>query len=284
MRLSRAIIRRLSDQRGFTLVELMVSMAIGMVVVLAGHRLLATASGAAADVTHRAEAADRARNGMELITSRLRSQVCLNDDGPAIMRASPTVMDFFTVLGSTVPPPTIYGNTDPALDTAQARRLEFKPAANGRAGSIVEYQWNSPLPADDGNQLTRVPGAASVFPAAPTPSSTPSTRTLVTGIEPSKTSGGADLPIFKYFKFRGANPATPDLEVPPDVYTENSGDDLARIVRVEVQFDAVAETGSDGSGAKVTDGGKSGTDSTFQNEVFVRTADAGQPETSPECF
>jgi len=194
-------------------------------------------------------------------------------------------MDFFTVLGGTIPPPTVYGNQNPADDVAQARRLEFKPGTATTAGSIVEYQWNSPLPPDDGNDVTRVPGAAGVFPLAPTPAGTPITRTLVTGVEqPTDRATGALLPIFRYYKFRGRNPATPDLEVPPNVYTETTGDELARIVRVEVQFDAVAEVTSGSSRAKVTTGGKAGTDSTFQNEVFVRTADAGQPETSPECF
>jgi len=277
VKLSRAIVARLSDQRGFTLVELLVAVALGMIVVGAAHRLLATASGASADVIDRADAADRARDGMELITARLRSQVCLNDDGPAIMRAGATTMDFFTVLGSTVPTPTIYGNTDRTLDVAQARRLEFRPGPNGKTGSIVEYVWNSPLPADDADPSTRVPGAASVFGVAPTSAATPITKTLITGVEQSTTAAGVNIPIFKYFKFRGANPATPDLEVAPAVYTQTTGEDLARIVRVEVAFDAVANRGYD-------EERKSGTDSSFQNEVLVRTADAGQPETSPECF
>ena len=201
MRAARLIVDRLAGERGFTLMELMVSITLGMVVLLAAQKLLATTSRASAEVVDRADAANRARDGMEAITARLRSQVCLNDDGPAIVRSSPTSMDFFSVYGSRVPAPVIFGNAASGNDTVQARRLEFRQGENGAAGKIVEYVWESPLPADDTNPNTRVPLAASVFPALGTDGQTPSsvtpTRVLMTGMEPVPGTNGVTPTIFK---------------------------------------------------------------------------------------
>lgn len=297
MRLARTLIDRLACERGFTVMEVAVSATIGMVVMLGGQKLLSSSSRAAAEVADRADASHRAREGMEAITARLRSQVCLNDDGPAIVRSSPTSMDFFSIHGSRLPSPVIYGNVDNRDDTAQARRIEFRQGVNGAAGTIVEYVWNSPLPQDD--PATRYPEAASVFPVlgadGETPASVRPTRILMTGVERPRTSSGSFLPIFKYFKFQAGAPATPTLEVPASSYTTTGGDELARVVRIEVMFDVVAEHVSGPDGPDPDDepdrkkvlrapGEVRGTDSTFLNEAYVRTADAGQPEESPECF
>jgi hypothetical protein len=291
---------RLACERGFTVMEVAVAATLGMVVMLGGQKLLSSSSRASAEVADRVDGAHRARDGMEAITARLRSQVCLNDDGPAIVRSSPTSMDFFAIHGNRIPSPVIYGNVNRNDDTAQARRIEFRPGVNGAAGTIVEYVWNSPLPQDV--PATRYPEAATVFPALGTNGLTPTTvlptRTLMTGVERSRAADGSYLPIFKYFKFQAWSPATPTLEVPASTYTNTTGDDLARVVRIEVMFDVVAERvggrdpnpadrGLDGDGHKQVlrrPGEARGTDSTFLNEAYVRTADAGQPEESPECF
>ena len=291
MRLARALIERLACERGHTVMEVAVSAAIGMVVILGGQKLLASSSRASAEVADRADAAHRARDGMEAITARLRSQVCLNDDGPAIVRTSPTSMDFFSIHGSRIPSPVVYGNENNSDDTAQARRIEFREGVNGAAGTIVEYVWDSPLPQDE--PATRYPEAADVFPAlvnglTPSTFAVPPTRvnTLMSGVERARASDGSYQPIFKYFKFQSGSPATPTLEVPATSYTNTGGDDLARIVRIEVMFDVVAERVTrTGPKAVIRRPGEArGSDSTFVNEAYVRTADAGQPEESPECF
>jgi hypothetical protein len=303
MRAARGIVDRLYCERGYSLMELMVSVTVGIVIVLAGHKLLASTSRASAEIVDRADAAHRARDGMEAITSRLRSQVCLNDDGPAIVRSSPTSMDFFSVYGSEVPAPVIYGNEDSDDDVVQARRIEFRGGVNGAAGKIMEYVWESPLPSDDDEGDTRVPGAASVFPALGADGLTPATfttppdqvRTLMTGVETLPGTDGVTPTIFKYFRFQAGSPATPNLEVPASTYLEDDpnssddGDNLARVVRIEVAFEVVAErvTGPGPDDRKKVlrrDGEARGTDSIFTNEAYVRTADSGQPEESPECF
>jgi hypothetical protein len=76
-------------------------------------------------------------------------------------------------------------------------------------------------------------------------------------------------PLFRYFTFIN-NPARPDLELIPPL----DSDDMARVVKIEVAFDA-RPTKRTGQTNRV--------DSSFEDEVFVRTADPTDPEHSPLC-
>lgn len=277
-----AVTDRLGDERGFTLVELVVTMAIGTVVMLAAGSLLDASTRASADVEDRAEAIDRGRRAMEDIVSRLRAQSCLDDATPALVRAERAgsgasvreTVDFYSVFGPAVPQVTIYGNDDLTLDQAQARRVEYLPAGVSSTipgltpstvpksvepvARIVEGVWRSPLSRPD---------PSATFTARPPDE----TREIVSGVAPV----GA-TPIFSYFQFQNDDPGTPDLPVNPAPLL--SAEARARVVRMEVAFDARptrrAKTASQ----------RASIDSSLVNEVFVRTADAGQPKTSPECF
>lgn len=76
-------------------------------------------------------------------------------------------------------------------------------------------------------------------------------------------------PFLKYFTFIN-NPATPDLELVPPL----SAADKARVVKIEIAFDSrpselVAQSNR--------------IDTSFQNDVFIRTADPTDPDHSPLC-
>jgi prepilin-type N-terminal cleavage/methylation domain-containing protein len=91
-----------------------------------------------------------------------------------------------------------------------------------------------------------------------------STRVLAEDIYPH-----AGRPFFRYFTFIN-NPATPDLELVPPI----SAADKARIVKIEITFD------SRPTNLKLQ---SNRIDTSFQSEVFVRTADPTDPEHSPLC-
>ena len=80
--------RRLSDERGFTLVELLVAMTIGMMVLMAAFMLLDRTFVASGQVADRTEALQRGRQAMALITRQLRSQVCIGTTNPPIVGGS----------------------------------------------------------------------------------------------------------------------------------------------------------------------------------------------------
>ncbi|MEA2256233.1 MAG: hypothetical protein QOG35_2278 [Solirubrobacteraceae bacterium] len=97
------MLSRLRREDGFTLVELLVAMVIGLIVIFAGFNLIDSSVRVNASVAGRTDAAQRGRLGMDAITRALRSQVCANGIAP-VTTATPTQVTFTADLsnGSTV--------------------------------------------------------------------------------------------------------------------------------------------------------------------------------------
>jgi prepilin-type N-terminal cleavage/methylation domain-containing protein len=76
--------QRISDERGFSLTELLVAMFIGMIVLLAAFMLLDRSFSASGQIADRSEALQRGRLAMDLITRQLRSQVCVGNTVPMV--------------------------------------------------------------------------------------------------------------------------------------------------------------------------------------------------------
>ena len=73
--------RRLrTDQSGFTLIEMLVSCALGLIVLTAALQLTVLAQHSAAKSTERADDAQRGRVAMEQIVQGLRSATCATPD------------------------------------------------------------------------------------------------------------------------------------------------------------------------------------------------------------
>ena len=68
--------RRLRAEDGFTLPELLVTMAIALIVSLATFSLIEVVMKRSGDIGARVETTQRGRTAMDLITRQLRSQVC----------------------------------------------------------------------------------------------------------------------------------------------------------------------------------------------------------------
>ena len=93
--------RRLRDERGFTLVELLVSTSIGVAVLLATFAIFDSALLAQNRVDDRTDSIARGRTGMEQIVQQLRSQVCLGPSLPAIEYGDDDEMRFYADLANT---------------------------------------------------------------------------------------------------------------------------------------------------------------------------------------
>jgi len=77
--------RRLNDdQRGFTLVELLTAISIGMIVLMAAFMVLDRTISASGQIADRSEALSRGRQAMSTITRELRSAVCVGNTFPVI--------------------------------------------------------------------------------------------------------------------------------------------------------------------------------------------------------
>ena len=77
-------------------------------------------------------------------------------------------------------------------------------------------------------------------------------------------------PFFRYYAFVGNDPAKAELEL----QTPLSATDMARTVKIEVAYDSRPSKRA---------GQSNRIDSSYENEVFVRTADPTDPEHSPQC-
>lgn len=249
---------RLSEDEGMTLIELLVSVSIGMVVVMAAAGLMDASGRASAEVQDRVDAVQRGRVAMEQISQRLRSQVCLNVSTPAVAMADSNEMRFYTELG----PYT-------ATFQPQARRLAYVAGGAGQNGSLIESVWD-----------TVVLGTTPEATAAATFSRAPSrTRTLISDIALAQDQDDLDgdgdraelVPLFRYFRFIGTAPATPNDQLQPPLDSA----EMERVVRIAVTFDARPTRGP---------ASRNKLDTRFGTDIFVRTADPTDPDHSPSCL
>jgi prepilin-type N-terminal cleavage/methylation domain-containing protein len=203
----------MSDQHGFTIVELLAAMVIGIIVLLAAFTVLDTAGQNQVKVANRAEAAQRGRQAMENMTQQLRSMVCLSASTPAraVVDGTADQVTFYADLGDGSRPP-------------QIRRLTFDPAS----GRIVEQRFDG---------TSAIPTAFPGFPNAPTGS-----RVL---IDKAARLGGR--PVFAYHVF-----SAPGVVSPTALATPLAAAEAARVVDVKVSFLAAPTSGPAASGTPFT--------------------------------
>ena len=89
--------RRLREERGFTLIELMVSAVVGTVIMLVAYGLLDATVRAFGSSGDRTEVAARGRIALDALTQRLRSPVCLTPNGAsAVIAGDATSIQFWS--------------------------------------------------------------------------------------------------------------------------------------------------------------------------------------------
>jgi type II secretory pathway component PulJ len=191
---------RLREERGMTLIEMLVALAIGMLICLAAFSLIDFTVRRSGEITGRVDATQRGRLALDNITRQLRSQVCLPNGTPPMFSRTGNVTDnsnatFFVDLS----------NGAIATQAPELHTLSFD-AANRR---IVESDYADTLPADP----TKSPAYATVT----------RKRTLLSDV----VQNGA-TPVFTYYTFGGTQLASP---VPAA--------DLDTIASIQVSFKAL---------------------------------------------
>jgi prepilin-type N-terminal cleavage/methylation domain-containing protein len=236
------MIRRLSnDERGFTLMEMLVTLAVGSVLLMAIFGALDYSVKANGKVQDRVDSAQRGRAAMELITQQLRSQICLGPGYPAIPvtpASDGNTITFFTDLGGDTP-------------KLQRRTITYSN------GTLFETDYN----------------VGGTIPTAPTFTLARSNWVLA-----DRLALVPNTPFFRYYAFT-QNPVTPNLwlNTTGPAYTLADADKPS-VVKVSISFLAnpLRGPGTAGTGNISL--------STFQNDVYVRTSDASDPDHSPQCI
>jgi hypothetical protein len=176
------MVGRLHDERGTTLVELMVGLAAGMVVLAALSMLMISTVRTTSRVSARVDATQRARVVLTNISEQLHS-ACIQPQ------------------------------MAPILSKSTGTKLEFVHAASGTAGAVAPTPVKSTIWLE-GETLKQsdVKWVSGIAPNWVWSASPPTSRTLLTKVGPL-TAGGA---IFTYYKYsNGKQEAlTPTTELP----------------------------------------------------------------------
>ncbi len=189
---------RLSDESGFTLVELLAAIVVGMVVMFAVFGLLDTAVGLQARTVDRIDTTDRGRVAIDRLSQGFASRICVGNE-PSLVEADDGHVEFYASLAP---------ESSAVRLTVQRRRV----AVVGTR--IREDVWTSNPPLGPPN----LPPANTTTPAR--------TRDVASAVSQTATT-----PIFRYY----AKDATSGL---PTVLlaTPLSPADLRRAVLIDVSF------------------------------------------------
>jgi type II secretory pathway pseudopilin PulG len=171
--MSRIADRLRREESGFTLVELVVAMVIGIIVILAAFALLDSSVVLTGKVTDRVDRTQRARVAMEDITRKLRSQVCPSAGLGSIIDAQDYLVKFYSVTGTKPFVPDI-------------RQIAWDTNTN----SIIESRWAGTGTAPNTSWAA-----------------TPTTRTLLSDVLPPV----SPTPMFAYYSSGAVNPFTAPL-------------------------------------------------------------------------
>jgi len=193
-----------SSQRGFTLIELVVGMALGMIVLMAAFTVIDRAFINNKAVTDREDALQRGRITLELMTRQIRSMTCAGQYTP-VVKGTDNEVNFYAYLGD----PTSGGSTLPQL-----HKLVYDPTAK----TISETDYP----------------VTSVLTSPPTVSSTPSlpTKVLLTNVVP--VSG---VPLFTYYTYDPtATQGTGSFVALTAGSAGLSTADQAKVVKVAISF------------------------------------------------
>jgi prepilin-type N-terminal cleavage/methylation domain-containing protein len=196
---TRRLLRAARDERGMTLVELLVGSVLGVIVLTAAFQILIVGMKGTQRIQAGVETVQRGRLAMENVTRELRSQICLptaTGPLPAIDAADATTVTFYADLG------------DENL-TPDKRTISF--AGN----QITEKTYT--------NTGTVTAPAFGGFPNTPT-----RTRVLATNI--AQDSGTAYL---RYYKFSTTDPIEPSIQL---TSLPLSATDRASVVQIGITF------------------------------------------------
>jgi prepilin-type N-terminal cleavage/methylation domain-containing protein len=193
--------RLFTEERGFTLTELLVGMVVGMIVLLAAFGVLDDSTAASGRVTARVDATQRGRLAMQTITRSLRSQACVGPDSTSpttwLADATPTAVEFYTDL------------RDEAF-RPDRHRVSYDSSASTLTDAVWEGTGTAPT---------------FTFPGSPTRS-----PVVLTDADPL---GGA---VFHYYGYATTAPFRATRELNNFSAGALSAADRAQVVRITISF------------------------------------------------
>lgn len=268
-RIRSAASRTRRDERGMTLVEMMIGIAGGTIILMAAYAAMQVALQTSVRTEDRLEATSRGRLGMERITRDIRSQQCLpgataGENTPAMIIATDRSMEFYTSVSQ----------ARDGAQLVQRRRIEWTPVVSSTrrfadggvdVGDVVETIWQQN--------------------AGGPPYSFPTTPTQINIVANDVQQQSPTVPMFQYFGYDSGDVGRPSNTPMPFVASaanaQNpqgrpriSDENEPAIVMIEVRFAARPRRQLTARSIVVP----------FTNRVAVRTADPYDPQRRPFCL
>ena len=213
--------RRMGQERGFTLIELMVAMTVGVVIVGVAFGLLDAVVRTFGTSGDRVDVSQRGRQAMDQVTQKLRSQVCGGNPSTSFTPSFTSATKDRVVFWSDTGDKQADGITPKGK---RLRGLEYS------GGTLYELEF---------------PGTGQ------DPTATPTKRELATNIAQNNTNSAGATGIFRFYAYN-VQAANQTASPAPPLYLELTGSpnlvaaDLQRIVRITVNFTAFPRGGSAG--------------------------------------
>jgi len=194
--------RRLRDEAGMTIMEVLVAATVGLVVLMAMFALLDSTVRGNTNVMRKTDAMQRGRIAMDLLTQELRSQVCLtNLAGTAIISGDASSVEFYSDFseGDGTQPPT-------------KRQLWFDAESGDMTTAIFTTDELEPVPGDFADAPTQI-----------------QMRLENAALQPG-------VPFLRYYAYEWVgNPAT-RAEATEELVPPLTANEARRVARIDINF------------------------------------------------
>jgi prepilin-type N-terminal cleavage/methylation domain-containing protein len=222
-----------TDDQGFTLVEVLIAMAIGLIVSLAAFSVLEFTSNDVTRITERSHADQTGRVALEKIMLQLHSACVAVTINPVKLGSGESTLKFISENSP------LNTNKEPTseLSTVRLREIIYTAASGSKEGTLTEKSW--PSYGTDPNYLFHET------------TETPTEKTLLKGVKQTinETTKQA-VPVFQYYRYYQTGDTGAKLgQLDPNPMTLATEEQAEEIAKVTVNF-TLAPEGREGSFAK----------------------------------
>ncbi|HEY5193652.1 MAG TPA: prepilin-type N-terminal cleavage/methylation domain-containing protein [Solirubrobacteraceae bacterium] len=226
----RITLKALRDERGLTLIELLVAMSLGIIVTGIAFSLLNFTTADVTRISERVHVDQTGRVALEKLMLALHSSCVATKAEPIRFGSSEKILRFVSETSGE----NAHGEPTSSLPTIRLREVIYTEASGKKEGTLTENSWPS----------TGVPPKYEFNEAE-----TPTKRTLLTGIKRTEGEKKELIKIFRYYRYYKTTDTKPTLgELDPTELVINSKastsvqkEEAAQIAKVAVSFTAVPE-------------------------------------------
>jgi Tfp pilus assembly protein PilW len=239
--LPRKVRAALRDERGFTLIELIVATMAGIIVAAATSAVVIASVHFSSNFGNRVDANQEGRVAMEKITQALNSSCVATGVTPLVGSPAPTGMVGGAASGSDASDAVFYSSLSDS-PTIEPNEVEISLTGTAPSQQLVMYTYAN----------TNTVGTAPPWTFATT--ATPSGGFVLLPDAAQATINGAVKPVFQYFSY---NTATGQMNTTP-LAVPLSTTDASNTAEVTVSFEALpsnkgANLSAKGAGANISD-------------------------------